>query len=383
MVIHTGVIGATVVPLMLVFASFSVAQPEVVTELYDGLDPVELLAGREVPGDDALAINHGSYRFLFANAANRTTFERDPARYEPAVGGVCARMGPNTAGSPALFAVHDGRIYLFGTPYCQKLFAATPSRYIDAPSDSPAFTAKAVSDGRILAAALGEAVGGASKLLAVTAFRETIRIDRPTPKGPQASEERLLVQYPANFRHERDFPSGTLINAVSDVDAFSVVVEKTGLRNDRRPAPARLAFAAHMRERAALMVISVLKSTQDSTSVLAATEAPPGLDPSLRYLRIRHGVLNAMLGIDPKTHLPRLLTYRGRTTGGAFATIVLNLDDYRDVAGILLPYRVSVSADGLPDPFQTHVVTEWSLNPRIEANAFTRPVKASVAGQQQ
>ena len=138
-----------------------------------------------------------------------------------------------------------------------------------------------------------------------------------------------------------------------------------------------------MRERVALMLISVLKSTQDSTSILAATEPPTGLDRSLRYLRIRHGLVNATLGIDPKTHLPRLLSYRGRAIGGAFATIVLNLDDYRDVAGVSLPYRVRGTADGVPDPAQTYVVTEWSLNPRVEDNAFTRPVKGSVAGQHQ
>jgi YHS domain-containing protein len=372
-----------VVLQILFFASLSIAQPELVTEMYDGLDPVELLAGTEVPGDEALAVNHGSYRFLFANTANRKVFESNPARYEPAIGGVCARMGPTAAALPALFAVHDGRIYLFGSEECHKLFTATPSRYIDSPSAEPSLTARALAEGRELAARLGSAVGGSAKLHGVAAFGRTMRVDRQTPKGIQAFEERLLVQYPANLRHDRDFPFGTVITAVSAGDAFSVSVDKTGPGVDRRPVPARQALAMHLQERAAREWISVLKTTQDPGAALAAVEPPPNLDASLRYLRIRHGALDAILGVDPKTYRPHLLSYRGRTSAGAFATIVLDLDDDRNVAGLWLPHRVRVRADGVPDPSQSYIVTAWTLNPPLDANAFARPSKGTGAGRQQ
>jgi len=64
--------------LALVFAALLandlLAQVELVTAL-KGLDPVELVQGREVPGSENVSTARGKHRYLFASDANRETFQ--------------------------------------------------------------------------------------------------------------------------------------------------------------------------------------------------------------------------------------------------------------------------------------------------------------------
>ena len=59
-----------------------------------GFDPVELCGGREVAGAQRLSVDHGRYRYRFASAENRATFEAALSRYEVQLGGGCGHMGP-------------------------------------------------------------------------------------------------------------------------------------------------------------------------------------------------------------------------------------------------------------------------------------------------
>ena len=58
---------------------------------------------------------HEGVTYLFANEANRETFEADPERFVPAYGGYCAygvAVGKKFAADPEVWAVVDGRLYL-------------------------------------------------------------------------------------------------------------------------------------------------------------------------------------------------------------------------------------------------------------------------------
>ncbi|HEX6649989.1 MAG TPA: hypothetical protein VF075_10625, partial [Pyrinomonadaceae bacterium] len=67
-------------------------RPDTVIPL-EGLDPVMLTQGKEVQGDMKYTLTRGQFQYLFASAENKTTFEKDPARYEIQLNGSCARMG--------------------------------------------------------------------------------------------------------------------------------------------------------------------------------------------------------------------------------------------------------------------------------------------------
>jgi putative intracellular protease/amidase/YHS domain-containing protein len=110
--------------------SLSGQQPDAPPEpALNGLDPVALVSGKELPGDKSLATQRGGFRYLFATDENRKTFEREPARYEIQRNGECAAMA-GVRGNPGLFAVVKGRIYLFGSPACRTSFTAEPEKYL-------------------------------------------------------------------------------------------------------------------------------------------------------------------------------------------------------------------------------------------------------------
>lgn len=137
----------------------------------EGLDPVMLSQGKEVQGEMKYKVTRGQFQYLFASAENKAAFEKDPSRYEIQLDGFCARMGAPTTGNPDLYAVHNGRIYIFGTPECQTLFKAAPEKYLEvpAPPKSPP-TAAMVKRGQELVAKAVEALGG-SKLDQLVSFQ--------------------------------------------------------------------------------------------------------------------------------------------------------------------------------------------------------------------
>ncbi len=100
----------------------------------DGLDPVLLVGGKEVPGKSGLSVTRGDFVYLFSTPETKATFERDPARYEIQFGGVCATMGKTAGGNPSDFIVHEGKIYIFGSDDCHKKFQADPAKYLPPPA---------------------------------------------------------------------------------------------------------------------------------------------------------------------------------------------------------------------------------------------------------
>jgi glc operon protein GlcG len=82
----------------------------------DGHDPVAFhTENRPVKGRPALASRFGGATYWFASAANRSAFDADPARYEPAYGGYCGYAASIQRISPVdvrFFQVLDGRLVL-------------------------------------------------------------------------------------------------------------------------------------------------------------------------------------------------------------------------------------------------------------------------------
>ena len=152
----------------------------------EGLDPVRLVAGDEVQGRLEWHADHADLRYLFDSQQSRDTFLKSPDRYAVQLGGICARMGPirqvyspnppvngppMRTGHNEIWAVHDGRIYLFATLQCRDAFLAKPSTYLS-PSPPELPTGEpAVRRARELIDAAVAAMGGAAAVDAITSFR--------------------------------------------------------------------------------------------------------------------------------------------------------------------------------------------------------------------
>jgi YHS domain-containing protein len=94
-----------------------------------GLDPVMLVKGKEVKGDENLSISRGGFRYLFSSAENKALFEKEPKVYEIQMGGSCPVV-PGAEGDPQLYVVHKERIYIFATTGCVDSFKANPDTFL-------------------------------------------------------------------------------------------------------------------------------------------------------------------------------------------------------------------------------------------------------------
>lgn len=116
---------------MIALTLFAVLATQNQTELVlTGLDPVELIAGRQVPGREEFSTDYLRHHYRFSSAANREAFLTNTIKYAVQNGGACGKMGAMTGkGSPDRFAVVQGRIYLFASDGCRDGVVGNPAPY--------------------------------------------------------------------------------------------------------------------------------------------------------------------------------------------------------------------------------------------------------------
>lgn len=86
-------------------------------------------AGKAVKGDPRYSGVYHGHRYVFASAEAKKSFEAARAKYQVACDGSCAvaaSMGMKKKADPALFSVHEGRLYLFSGPDAKQMFDASP-----------------------------------------------------------------------------------------------------------------------------------------------------------------------------------------------------------------------------------------------------------------
>ncbi|MDZ4843324.1 MAG: YHS domain-containing (seleno)protein [Hyphomicrobium aestuarii] len=81
-----------------------------------GYDPVGYFASaKPVKGSADITAVHDGVTWRFANAANRTAFLAEPAKFTPQYGGYCAwavSQGYTAASDPNVWKIVDGKLYL-------------------------------------------------------------------------------------------------------------------------------------------------------------------------------------------------------------------------------------------------------------------------------
>ncbi|TMI98926.1 MAG: hypothetical protein E6G97_24365 [Alphaproteobacteria bacterium] len=99
-----------------------------------GVDPVAYFTERKlVPGRADFEYRYAGAIWRFVNDGNRAAFAADPDVYMPRYGGydpVGISRGLATPGFPALWAVHEQRLYLFYTAAARTAFLADPAQVI-------------------------------------------------------------------------------------------------------------------------------------------------------------------------------------------------------------------------------------------------------------
>lgn len=82
-----------------------------------GVDPVAFIdIGNRVEGRAEHTAVHDGVAYYFSTQANKSRFERDPAKYLPQNGGFCTfgvSVGKKFDGDPQFAAVEGGKLYVF------------------------------------------------------------------------------------------------------------------------------------------------------------------------------------------------------------------------------------------------------------------------------
>ncbi len=109
------------------------AEPAAILAL-QGFDPVTVIEGAPRQGSEQFASVHGRFRYLFVTAESKAVFDRDPDRWAFQLGGRCAMM-PGVAADGTISAVHQGKLFAFGSEACKAHFLQDADRSVAALQD--------------------------------------------------------------------------------------------------------------------------------------------------------------------------------------------------------------------------------------------------------
>ncbi len=316
----------------------------------EGLDPVMLSQGKEVQGNLKLTVKRGRFEYLFANAENKATFEKDPSRYEIQLDGHCARMGAPTTGDPDLYAVHNGRIYVFGSEDCQTLFKAAPEKYLEVPATPKSPTAEMVKRGQELIAKAVEALGSASKLDQLQSFQRT------ELRGNQVKNI-LVLAFPDTLRQETVRSNFTLASVITPSEAFTLVNNAAG--------PMSEASRTFINKELYHELLVLFRARARSDFKVWATEE--------KAVDVELPGFTTTLEIDPGTGRVVSQTYQGRGPGGVLGQIVINYSDFRTVEGLSLPFKTTATFDGQPFPALSATIDTIKINGQLDPSMFKKP----------
>lgn len=356
-------------------AAFAQAPGKEASEALDGLDPVLLVKGQEVFGKDTLTVTRGRFMYSFATPENKAAFEENPAPYEIQLGGLCARMGGTAGGNGNSFAVHEGKIYVFGSDECRKRFIAAPAKFIPPAATALPTDADAARRGTALIARAVEALGGAKALDGMTSYVESATYTTDGQMGPmtitQVTSRRLSD---AAARIDRTMAAGNQTRESATVSNGTEAFFSAQGRVFPMLEAARPNLTAQLARHPVMMLR--VRGQRDFKAVALGSGTAGTVPVELVGVRIGVGAgVVATLGIDAKTGRVLSLSYDDRGPEGMFGTIVTLYSDFRPVGELTLPFASKGSFDGQEQPALSLTMTSIDVNKPLAATLFQRPVE--------
>ena len=341
------------------------SMPEAADAL-DGLDPVMLIAGKEVPGKSALTVRRGGFIYLFSTAETKATFEGDPGKYEIQLGGLCARMGKTAGGNPSDFLVHDGKIYVFGSDACHTKFAAAPAKFLaPAPEPMPSSTAAAAKARQLLDRAVA-AMGGAGRLDGLSSYAESFSQVQARPQGEVTVVTKTLWNFPDRVRQERNMTmqgkamSSATILSPQGMWFVSGQAEAYPIRAAARPSLEQ-DFGRHP--------VALLRHRRDADFKTSALVPGSVGEVTIENVRVQTGSVDVTLGIGASGRI-HSATFHDRNAEGEVGVRTVVYTDFRAVENMQLPYSVRATFNGEPDAQQSVTLDAIALNVATDPALF-------------
>jgi YHS domain-containing protein len=347
---------------------------EVVPAL-EGLDPVLLIQGKEAQGNLKISVTRGHFQYFFANEEDKALFEKEPAHFEIQLNGSCARMGAPVNGSPDLYSVHKGRIYIFGSPDCKTKFDAAPEKYLESenvekPAEAPSPEARKKGDELIDKAV--KAMGSPSVIDSLSDYQEK-SVALQTRRGTDVElKVNLTILFPDRVRADQsspDYANPTVVRQAAVVmsgrEAF--VITKDGVN----PMPD--AYRADQQHELDRKPLAILRARKNSGFGAAAIGGATIAGNNVEQVSVTIDGLSHTLGIDPASGRILSLSYKRRGPGGEFGQVVKTFSDFREVNGVTLPFRIAATFNGQPWKEQSSSIESIAVNSKVDPAIFEKP----------
>ena len=354
---------------LLAFAGVASAQqPQAAADALDGVDTVVLLTqGKEAFGKSQFSTTYGRFTYLFTSAETKAQFDKAPERFAIQMGGLCARMGKTVTGNPGDYAVHDGKIYIFGSDACHKAFVAAPDKYLPKPPAPMPTAADAVRRGRALLDKAAAAVGDLSKL---TSYVDTASQTQRRPTGDVTMVTKTFWRFPGDARIERRMsrPDGMAM-------MFGTMLNGSGAWNvgPQGMSPVVREAIPSVQLDFGRQIVPVLRIRADPATKIAALGAASLDGVAVERVRVRRGAVDVTLNIDPATGRVHSTTFVDRGQTGEIGEFTIAYSDFRNVDGYMLPFKESGTFNGAADAASTRTLDSIALNTPLESTLFTPP----------
>jgi predicted Zn-dependent peptidase len=222
-----------------------------------------------------------------------------------------------------------------------------------AKEQAPAATDETRKRGMQMVQAAVKAMGGAAAIRGVKDMSSKSAVALKTPNGEIKAESNEDILYPDNYRASLKLPFGE-IGQVFDGKTFWM---KQGANVREMPGQAEA-----MRTIRTAGAIALLRDALDGKAEVQSTG-----DNEVLW---KMGEETVRLQFDPQTHLVSKMFYRSSGPAGP-VEVEQTMSDYRDVGGVQLPFKESLSQAGAPSGERTY--TERRINTGIGADAFAKP----------
>ena len=234
-----------------------------------------------------------------------------------------------------------------------------------APTAAPAAaTPAAASAGKALIEKAVTAMGGASLVDGVKAYREETSAAVSTPQGEIELQSVLLVAPPDRVRQEMATPMGTMTMKI----AGGAGVVDAGPRGTQPLPDTQRVQVLRQVQRSPLFLLQ--RRGEPGFAAAVAGEGTVG-DTPVTLVRVEAGGDSMTVGVDPVTGQIRSLLARGTGPTGAPAEVLTEYGDYRAEAGLSVPHTRTSSIGGTVA--QKITVKKVEVNPTVPPDAFAAP----------
>lgn len=333
------------------------------------VDVVELVAGNKpVEGKAEHAATHGKYTYWFISEENMMKFLMNEDKYAIQLNGACARMGPLSGeGTTKLFAMHDGKVYLFASEQCKARFESDPAKCIDVDDAPPQTTDEERARGRLL---LGRAVDA----FACTAGIDNLQTLRQVAARDEESGGKT---YRVTCNITFQFPDAVFREDCWNDSCWSYVSDPAqgwAMSKDERE-PLNAAQRTALLRTAGRHPIAILRHRNDGDMVISSTGGKKAIavpnegEVEVELVTVHRTGATTTLGIDDAGRV-LLMAYTGRVGSSSIGQVECIFSDFHSVEGVRLARRMDVHFNGKPVPSESLVFTEQVINDENDKARF-------------